>query len=177
MAKKWMLIQRYEDSPIEIWEFIDDLQEALKYWYVARCIREYGVDKIMPIVMNDLGGYHTHRPDAPDVLAIIESEEKPNLSVFKKYPVNRKDFHTGWLSPDCTSFSCSYMGHISLAIKIVREVLKMPTSVVADDVLLEKGWIKVMSGRWLGYWDKISDKQVTFLEERGIKCYGATVDA
>ena len=165
--KKWMLIQRYKDSPIETWEFIDDLQEALQYWYVAQAIRDFGVNKIMPIVMNDLGGYHQHRPDAPDVLAIIESEEKPNISVFKQYPVNSEHFHTGWLSPDCTSFSCSYMGHIHLAMKIIHELLNMPESVVADDVLLEKGWIKVMNGKWLGYWDNINDEQVIFLEKKG----------
>ena len=169
--KKWMLIQRYKDSPIEIWEFIDDLQEAMQYWYVADCIRKFGVNKTMPIAMNDLGGYHQHRPDALDVLAIIESVEKPSISVFKQYPVNSETFRTGWLSPDCTSFSCSYMGHIRLAMQITREFLKMPESAVADDVLLEKGWIKVMNGKWLGDWDKINDKQAAFLEEKGFKEY------
>ena len=169
--KKWMLIRPYKDSPIQIWEFIDDLQEALQYWYVARAISKYGINKVMPIVMNDLGGYHTHRPDAPDVVAIIESVEKPGISVFKQYPVNSENFRTGWLSPDCTSFSCEYMGHIGLAMRIVKEFFGLPENPTADDALLEKGWIKVMNRTWLGEWDKINDKQMAFLEEKGFKCH------
>lgn len=167
--KKWMLIQRYPTSPVEIWEYIDDLREAMKYWYVARAIQKYGVEKVMPIVMNDMGGYHTHRPDCSDVLAIIESEEKPNVSVFRKYPVNNEHFDTGWLSPECTSFSCHYMGHIRLAMDICRDIYGMPETNIADDVLLGKGWIKVQNGRWLAMWDKINDEQALYIEKKGFK--------
>lgn len=167
--RKWMLIQKYPSVPIEVWEYIDDIKEAMKYWYVAKAIREYGANKIMPIVMNDLGGYHTHRPNDDDVLAIIESDENPSLSVFEQYPVNSKYFETGWLSPDCTSFSCSYMGHIRLAMNLARDFYGMHENNVADDILLEKGWVKVMNGKWLGYWEKINDKQAAFIEKMGLR--------
>ena len=164
-----MLIKPYENAPIQIWEYIDNVNEAKQYWYVAQAIQKYGADKIMPIVMNDFGGYHTHHPNESDVVAIIESKDKPNISVFKQYAINSENFHTGWLSPDCTSFSCSYMGHISLATKIVNEIIKDYESVIPDDVLLEKGWIKVANGKWLGRWRKINDKQIAFLEKKGFK--------
>lgn len=165
--KKWMLIQKYPSSPIEVWEYIDDLKEAMKYWYVANVIRKYGIEKTMPIVMNDMGGFHTHRPTDDDVLAIVESEEKPLLSVFKQYPVNNEHFRTGWLSPDCISFSCPYMGHFRLAMNLCRDFYKMPENNLADDILLGKGWVKVMNGKWFAYWDKITDEQAAFIEKKG----------
>lgn len=141
----------------------------MKYWYVARAIRKYGVEKVMPIVMNDMGGYHTHRPDAPDVLSIIESEEKPKISVFRQYTVNDEHFNTGWLSPECTSFSCHYMGHIRLAMDICRDIYGMPETDIADDILLGKGWVKVQCGKWFADWYKINDKQAAYLEKKGFK--------
>ena len=164
---KWMLIQKYPSMPIEVWEYIDDLKEAMKYWYVANVIREYGVEKVMPIVMNRMGGFHTHRPDADDVIAIIESDEEPRISVFKQYPVNIDNFKTGWLSPDGTSFSCPYMGHIRLAMNLCRDIYGMTENNLADDILLGKGWVKVMNGKWFGYWDKITDKQAAFIGQNG----------
>lgn len=165
--KKWMLIKPHENASIQIWEFIDDIEEAMEYWYVRDAIEKFGVDSMMPIVMNDMGGYHTHRPDEKDVVAIIESYKKPNISVFKQYPINNAMFHTGWVSPDCTTFSCGYMEHIGLAMKIVEELFAIPEHVVADDFLLDLGWIKVMHGKYLFHYGKINNKQAVFLQEKG----------
>ena len=169
--KKWILIQPCKGAPIQVWEFIDDIREAMKYWYVRQAIEKYGADKVMPIAMNDVGGYHPHKPDEKDVVAVIESVEKPNISVFRQYPINDERFVTGWLSPDCTTFSCGYMGHIGLAMKIVEELFNEPQNVTADDFLLEHGWVKVMNEKWLGCLDQMNDSQVEFLERKGWRCY------
>lgn len=164
---KWMLIQKYPSMPIEVWEYIDDLKKAMKYWYVANVIRKYGVEKTMPIVMNDYGGFCTHRPNAEDVVAIIESDKKPQLSVFQQYPVNNKHFETGWLSPEGATFSCQFMGHIRLAMDLCRCIYEMPENNLADDILLGKGWVKVMHGKWFGDWDKITKEQASVIEQKG----------
>jgi len=165
---KWMLFRSSEDEPVHVWEYIDDVNEAKKYWYVADAIRKYGVESVMPIVMNANGGYHTHRPDAEDVVAIIESVNEPSLSLFEKYPVNCKGFRTGWVSPDCTTFQCDYMGHIGLAMKIAEEMLGLPNHVTADDLLLDAGWIKVADKQWMGHHGKYNNKQIEFLSKMGI---------
>lgn len=81
--KKYMIIKSPYDGTKAVWEYIDDLDEAMSYWYVAQAIEKYGVESMMPIVMNKLGGYHTHRPDEPDVVAIIESVDWPDLKVWE----------------------------------------------------------------------------------------------
>ena len=141
---------------IEAWEYIDDLEEACEYWYIRDVIEKYGAEKVLPIAMNKVGGYHTVFTD--EVVAIIESDTWPALSthyeLFKDL-VNNEKFDYGWIDPLGNTYSCKYMGHASLAselvalnysveyskYKLVEERINAP-----DDFLLENGWIKVLHG-------------------------------
>ena len=165
---KWMIIKHNDDVPLEVWRFIDDINVAMQFPYVADAIKKYGEENVMPIVMNDLGGYHTHKPTAPDVVAIVERATKPCISVYIQYPYNRRTFETGWISPDCNTFSCDYMGHYKLADKIASELYGCDDLCTADDFLLDRGWIKVNHKRAVFDWEKINDRQAEYLKDRGI---------
>lgn len=141
---------------IECWEYIDDLDEAMQYWYVRYAIDKYGVEDTMPICMNKCGGYHSFY--APECIAIIESDTWPSLSshydLFKSI-VNNTNFNYGWIDPLGNTYMCQYMGHASLATELVtinypNEWTKYRTSENSynnpDDFLLNKGWIKVLTG-------------------------------
>ena len=154
MATKYCIYKK-SWGDIEAWEYIDDLEEACSYWYIRDVIEKYGADKIMPIVMNKVGGYHTFYE--PECIAIIESDTWPSLSthynLFRSI-INNEHFDYGWIDPLGNTYSCQYMGHASLASelvsinyateystsKLVRNRLNVP-----DDFLLEKGWIKVLN--------------------------------
>ena len=140
---------------IECWEYIDDLDEAMQYWYVRYAIDKYGIEDTMPICMNKCGGYHTFYK--PECIAIIESDTWPSLSshydLFKGI-VNSDKFNYGWIDPLCNTYMCQYMGHASLASELVTINYKIEyTKKTAEDninapdeFLLNKGWIKVFTG-------------------------------
>ena len=154
--KKKYCIYRKPWGNIEAWEYIDDLEEAMSYWYVRMAIDKYGVEDTMPICMNKMGGYHTFYK--PECIAIIESDTWPSLSshydLFKEI-VNNEKFNYGWIDHLGNTYSCQYMEHASLAnelvtmnykveytkSKLVEEGINAP-----DEFLLNKGWIKVLSG-------------------------------
>lgn len=171
--KQWV-IKRSPCDPnrLEVWEYITDLDEAMSYWYVRQAIEEYGVDDMMPIAMNDLGGYHTLKPDDPSVVKIVLSEEKPKLDLKDVYPINELDFKCGWLSPECDTYGCGYMEHWNCADAIMQYLFNKNSDVLADDKLLDLGWVKIESSkRWLGYLHKMNDKQMRFIEEKGWSRY------
>ena len=139
---------------IEAWEYIDDIEEACQYWYVRDMISRYGPEKVLPIAMNKVGGYHPVFKD--EVVAIIESDTWPSLSshyeLFKDL-VNNEKFNYGWIDSLGNTYSCRYMGHASLATDLVAlfysEEYRKSKPVIAginapDDFLLENGWIKVL---------------------------------
>lgn len=154
--KKKYCIYRKPWGDVEAWEYIDDLDEAMSYWYVRMAIDKYGVEDTMPICMNKFGGYHTFYK--PDCIAIIESDVWPTLSshynIFKGL-INSEEFNYGWIDRLGNTYSCHYMGHASLA----KELVTMNYSIeytnsylverginAPDDFLLKKGWIKVFRG-------------------------------
>lgn len=141
---------------IEAWEYIDDLKEAVSYWYVRDAMDKYGVNDVMPICMNKMGGYHTFYK--PECIAIIESDTWPSLSshydLFKGI-INNEKFNYGWIDTLGNTYMCQYMGHASLASELVTMNYKVEYTKSAlveqgidapDDFLLKKGWIKVFSG-------------------------------
>jgi hypothetical protein len=141
---------------IEAWEYINDLKEAVSYWYVRDAMDKYGVNDVMPICMNKMGGYHTFYK--PECIAIIESDTWPSLSshydLFKSI-INNKKFNYGWIDTLGNTYMCQYMGHASLASELVTMNYKVEYTKSAlveqgidapDDFLLKKGWIKVFSG-------------------------------
>lgn len=140
---------------IECWKYIDDLEEALSYWYVRACFDKYGIEGTMPVCMNKIGGYHQFYE--PECVAIIESDTWPSLSshydLFRGI-VNNDKFNYGWIDPLGNTYMCRYMGHASLASELVIinykvEYTKKKTEDnidAPDDFLLNKGWIKVFSG-------------------------------
>ena len=154
MSNKYCIYKR-PWGDVEAWEYIDNLEEAMEYWYVRMAIEKYGVEDIMPICMNKCGGYHTFYK--PDCIAIIESDVWPSLSshykLFKGL-INSNNFDYGWIDHLGNTYSCPYMGHASLASELVvmnyaeeytkyrlKETIDAP-----DDFLLNKGWIKVLKG-------------------------------
>ena len=141
---------------IEAWEYIDDIEEAMSYWHVRMAIDKFGVEGTLPVCMNKNGGYHTFYK--PDCIAIIESDTWPSLSshydLFKGI-INNEKFNYGWIDHLGNTYSCRYMEHASLAHELVTMNYKVEwtDSIVKDninapdDFLLNKGWIKVLSGQ------------------------------
>lgn len=155
MSNKYCIYKR-ADGNIEAWEYIDDLKEAVRYWYVKDAIEKYGVNNVMPICMNKVGGYHTFYK--PECIAIIESDTWPTLSshynLFKGI-INSKNFNYGWIDPLGNTYYCDYMQHASLATELVTMNYKVEYTDAQvkskinapDDFLLNKGWIKVLHGK------------------------------
>lgn len=140
---------------IEAWEYIDDLEEAMSYWFVRMAIDKYGAESTMPICMNKMGGYHTFYK--PDCIAIIESDTWPSIATHRdlfKDMVNNARFNYGWIDPLGNTYSCRYMQHAALASDLVvmqykeeytQEAVKNNIN-APDDFLLRKGWVKVLNG-------------------------------
>jgi hypothetical protein len=155
MSKKYCIYKK-PWGDIECWEYIDDLDEAMEYWYVRLAIDKYGVEDTMPICMNKCGGYHSFYES--ECIAIIESDTWPSLSshpdIFKGI-INNRNFNYGWIDTLGNTYSCQYMGHASLAQDLVVMNYKIEYSKstlvkekinAPDEFLLQKGWIKVFSG-------------------------------
>ena len=174
MKTKYCIYKKPWDD-IEAWEYIDDVEEACQYWYVRDMIKKYGAEKVLPIAMNKVGGYHPVFKD--EVIAIIESDTWPSISthfeLFKDL-VNSEQFNYGWIDPLGNTYSCRYMGHASLAQDLVAlfysEEYSESKSVLAginapDDFLLDKGWIKVLSRNpaQIYYDDKVSKEALNKL--------------
>lgn len=169
--RKWAIKKGYRNT-LSVWRYIDDEKEARTYWYINQAIDEDGVNKVLPLAMNDVGGYHWLQPDidAGNVVRIIESDTKPVLSLNEVYEVNSPNFKYGWLSPECVSYSCDVMGHIDLSEKICNEIYNKPYFPRSDDWLLDQGWIKIYHDGWFGHWEFINDEQIEWLEAHNIKC-------
>lgn len=169
--KKWVIKKVEHSKKLEVWRYIDTVEEASKYWYVEDAMKKYGVEDVLPIAMNDVGGYHSLKYDikAGNVVRIVESDTEPLLELSDKYYVNDDKFHCGWVSPDCITYSCGYMEHIYLAEDICKSFYKNFSSVTCDDFLLEHGWMKVYNEGWTGNWSKVNNEQIKLMEDKGIK--------
>lgn len=167
---KWVIKRPWEGAPLEVWEYIDSVEEAKEYPYIERAIRKFGVDKVVPLAMNSVGGYHHLPRDDKEIVAIIESDEPPRLSLFETYPANVPNIRNGWMAPDGTTFSCGYMGHIGCAQSIRKEfgLSDVRGNGQPDEILLDNGWIKIMQGTWYGRWRKVTDVQMVALQNAGI---------
>lgn len=168
MSNKYMLIRGYDGST-QVWEYIEDVEEARTYWYVADAIDKYGVESMMPIVMNKLGGYHTHKPDADDVIGIIESEDWPTLKVWESYPMNATDFKTGWISPDGNTFKCSVYEHLDCSEAIAAQFYGEHTKTISDSFLLKCGWFKCSNKKYSGYHHRMSDAQAQYFLDHNFR--------
>jgi hypothetical protein len=175
MAKYCIYKKSWGD--IEAWEYIDDVEEACQYWYIRDVIKKYGAEKVLPIAMNKVGGYHSVFTD--EVIAIIESDTWPSLSshyeLFKDL-INNEKFNYGWIDSLGNTYTCRYMGHAALAADLVTlfylEEFKNSELYInginaPDDFLLEKGWIKVLKGNpaQIYYDEKVSKKALNKLLE------------
>lgn len=167
---KWV-IKKGDTGNLEVWQYIDTIEEASKYWYVTDAIEKYGVDDVLPIAMNSRGGYHSLKWDIENnnIVQIVESETKPILDLASAWTINAKNFKCGWVSPDCTTYSCSYMEHISLAHHICQVIYQKHDWSLSDDFLFNQGWIKVYNDGWTGDFEKINDNQIRLMENMGIK--------
>lgn len=156
MSRKFCIYKK-PWGDIEAWEYIDDLDKAMSYWYVRMAIDKYGIEDTLPICMNKMGGYHTC--NKKEVIAIIESDTWPSLSshydLFKGI-VNSEKFNYGWIDHLGNTYSCRYMQHASLAKELVtmnyaveytKSALVERGINAPDDFLLNKGWIKVLNGK------------------------------
>lgn len=167
---KWV-IKKGISGKLEVWEYIDTVEDASEYWYVKQAMRKYGVENVLPIAMNDYGGYHSlkHDIETGNIVKVVEQDNKPVLDLSDRYYVNDADFHCGWVSPDCNTYSCGYMEHLDLAEDICEFVYKRFGDNRCDDFLLEQGWIKVYTEGWTGDWERINDEQIRLMENKGIK--------
>lgn len=176
--KKYCIYEKPNDD-VEVWEYIDDLEEAMSYWYIADAIRKYGVNEVMPVVMNKCGGYHTCYK--PYVKCIIEADEFPTIATHKELfskSVNSPNFICGWIDTNGNTYNCQYMQHSSLASDLVLLMYKQEYTKwkireenhlldAPDDFLLEKGWIKVFNSPpyHCVFYEKASDKGLKKLDE------------
>ena len=178
--KKWAFKQT--PSGVEVWRYIDNIDDCRSYPYVLDAIRKYGEKDVLPILMNSLGGYHTAPLDK--IIKIVESEKQPSYHdpLLAPYFINTDDFSCGWISPDGNTYSCSHYGHLDLAEKLCEEFnIKFGYNVIEskvdslsslhmynapDECLLHNGWIKIDSSRnHYCLWDKVTDKACAKLDE------------
>ena len=54
MKKKYCIYKK-PWGDIEAWEYIDDLEEAMSYWYIRMSIDKYGVEGTMPVCIISSG--------------------------------------------------------------------------------------------------------------------------
>lgn len=175
--RKWVIKQPFPNSPMQVWEYIDSYEEASKYWYVAQAMRDYGVDDVLPIAMNSMGGYHSINPNSETVIAIVESATKPKLDLIQAYPIAKGRVRNGWMSPECVIYTCDPYGHISCAERLCDEFYDGPCYKddrnnlinAPDEKLYNKGWVKIISGQWLAPLWEVNDAQLNRLEELDIK--------
>lgn len=176
MSKKYCIYKK-PWGDIECWEYIDDLEEAMSYWYVRYAVDKYGVEDTMPICMNKCGGYHTFYE--PECIAIIESDTWPSLSshydLFKGI-INNEYFNYGWIDPLGNTYTCQYMGHAALASELctmnyatayTKSALFQDGINAPDEFLLQQGWIKVFTGKpsHIYYDEYVTDKALRKLLE------------
>lgn len=164
--RKWIIKKNDVTGKLEVWEYIDTVEEANKYWYVKRAIRESSVEEVLPIAMNPLGGYHSLHYDieAGNIVEIVESENPPALNLSDAWGINEPDFNRGWIAPDCTTYSCGYMEHYALARDICRVKYNKTGELNFEDLLTDKGWIRVCHWGWDCNWKKVNDKQILLVE-------------
>lgn len=174
--KKYAILQHTPTDPVEVWRYIDDIEEAKKYWYVQISLDKYGVEGTMPICMNKMGGYH--QLYKPWLKCIVEAEDFPTIATHKHLftnNINHSKFSCGWIDPQGNTYMCHYMGHASLAsdlcdlyyketfIKWKHENLYN----APDDFLLQIGWIKVFDSPpyHAVLYDKVTDEAIKKLDE------------
>lgn len=174
---KYCVYDKGPGQPVEVWEYIDDIKVASKYWYVQLAIDKYGVNDVMPICMNKSGGYHTCY--MPQVKCIIEADTWPTLDTHRELftsDINNPSFNCGWIDPQGNTYMCNYMGHTGLASELVvvfykesytkhrteKDLVNDP-----DDFLIEKGWIRVLSSSpWhIVSYNKTTDVAMAKLDE------------
>lgn len=175
--KKYCVYDKGPNNPIEVWEYIDDLEEAMSYWYVAYAINKYGVEDTLPICMNQMGGYHTCYK--PNVKCIIEANEWPNIATHKdlfRNNINNPSFRYGWIDSLGNTYMCNYMGHAGLAADLVLMAHKKQYTKwklnhnmvnAPDDFLIDIGWIKVFNSPpyHAVLYDRVSKEALSKLDE------------
>lgn len=150
--KKFAILQRSPDEPVEVWEYIDDVKEAAKYWYIKISLEKYGIEGTMPVCMNKMGGYH--QLYKPYLKCIVEAEDFPTLATHKHLftsNINNPKFKCGWIDTQGNTYICDYMGHARLASELVelfyeesfRKWKQENLYNAPDDYLLQMGFIKV----------------------------------
>ena len=167
-AKRKWAYKKTAWGNVELWEYIDDIDKARSYFYIREAIDKYGAEKVMPVLMNDVGGYHSAPME--EIIAIVESETKPTLTEQNKYKkiIDNPEFECGWIAPNCTTYSCGYMEHAGMAENICKMfgyAIKKNGIYAPDDTLLELGWVKILNdGHHICLWDKVNDEQAKMID-------------
>ena len=175
--KKWVIKRSWpNENLLEVWRFIDTEEEARKYWYVSDYLDKYGVENEMPLAMNDCGGFHSLHNIMDRIVRIVESDEKPKLSLHEECPVNAKRFNCGWIAPDGTTYSCHTYGHYDLANTLCYRDYGHTTYCVdgcmfsdPDGKLIFHGWVKVTYNDYYADYEKMTDAQAEVLLKNNYK--------
>lgn len=175
--KKWVIKKSWpNENLLEVWRFIDTGEEARKYWYIDQAMDKYGVDEMLPIAMNDVGGYHSLHNIMDRIVRIVESDEKPRLSLHEEYPVNEERFNCGWIAPDGTTYSCHSYGHYDLANTLCYRDYGHTLYCVdgctlndPDGKLMYHGWVKVTYNDYYADYGKMTDAQAEVLLKNNYK--------
>lgn len=167
---KWVVKRPEHSRHLEIWEYIDTVEEAKQYWYIRQAICKYGAENVVPLAMNRFGGYHHLPINSKEIVRIIESEAQPDISVFELYPPGLPQIQNGWMAPDASIFTCGAYGHLDCAEKLCSAFQVRPYDPTGpDETLLAHGWIKILSRTWFGNWRAVTDKQIQEHERLGVK--------
>ena len=179
--KKWAILRPAtgNSKSLEVWRFLETEEEARRISHINYVFECYGVEGRLPIVLNSVGGFHTLDPDR--LVKIIESEEEPVLAIEDQYPIVNHGVANGWLSPEGVLFECDSWGHSECAQRLCenKNVPAVLTAINFDDQLLYNGWMKIRNWKWFGMMEKINDKQVSVVEEFGLKgdySYSETIE-
>ena len=164
---KWIKKRNADGISVSIWQLIEKENIKEGSYGVMKAYEKYG-DSIFPIAMNSFGGWHHVDLDDEDVIEVFESDEEPTLNLEEIYPKNFPGITYGWLSPELDTYSCDFMEHWSCA-KFICNTFDYEDSgaTIPDEVLLNRGWIKLDGKTWFGLFDKITDKQLLWVLDTG----------
>lgn len=167
--KKWAKLKNGE-----VWQYMD-FDDFLEAKYVSIGVRmgyeKYG-KKLFPVLINDLGGYHSSYEGEIDY--IIEADcvnMFSNPELFEDV-INNFNYSYGWISDNGVFYPCDTFEHLALARDAVNifyaeeyEGWKYKYYNAPDDFLLTKGWIHGTCSAYYYNPEDVTDKALATLEK------------
>lgn len=172
--KKYVVMKDFKGS-MYVSELIESLEDAKDNIHILEVINNSD-HNVLPMRVNEFGGWCIFNPRDRSFVRIIEAEEWPVLTLEEVFPVNHKYFDCGWIAPDGLSYFCDECQHIECAEKICNKYYDGPyidcvdkRVHAPDNKLLNLGWIKVFSnGTFFANPDKVQKNTILFAMSKKI---------